>query len=294
MDKKGSSIFLKNFLISVTVILLAIVLVLLGMSIEKSRNNDKKSDDTNKQKEVDKKDNNKIENNQSVVSYDSLEKLGTIDDNERNSYFMNIEYVSKNGEVIFSYPVINIDSEDVKTVNQKIKDSVLENEKEWLKKKTDTPWSDEEKFITLNDGSGYIDLYFYGYSYFRVVETEDYVSIIESSQDIGHKEDNSIKAVYVIDKNTGKELSKEEIAKTFKYDSYSKLSDTILKDLGYEKYTAELGEVGTVEYSRELESIFITKNNKLGIIFKEEQQSGDYHRRFYEQSSDTDIVEYSF
>ena len=56
MEKKGSSIFLKNFLISVTVILLAIVLVLLGMSIEKSRNNDKKSDDTNKQKEVDKKE----------------------------------------------------------------------------------------------------------------------------------------------------------------------------------------------------------------------------------------------
>ena len=285
MEEK-KSIF-GDFVKSLFVIAIAIVLVLAGFAAGKYY--------TNKKAENNVENNNTIDNKKSVISYESLEKLGTIDKNENNDYFMNIDFVSKNGDVILSYPVINIDSPDVKDINTKIKNSVLEIEKEWLKNKTATLIDPEDKFITLSDGSGYIDLYFYDYAYFRVVESEKYVSIIQTSQDIGHKEDNELKAVYVVDKKTGKELSKEDIAELFNYTNYSKISDKILKDLGYEKYTIELDEEnGTSECTREFENIFITKNNKLGIILNEEQISGDYYYRFYEQTSDTKLDTYEF
>ena len=75
MEKSGSSIFLKNLLISLTIIILSIVLVLLGMSIEKNRQAIKNNDDTPKTIEPEKT--YEIISDNEINDIDDIDELNT-------------------------------------------------------------------------------------------------------------------------------------------------------------------------------------------------------------------------
>ena len=187
--------------------------------------------DSNQQTNTNSGQNNNV-NNQSNV-----DKLYHIEDGEKFTIYGKTpgednDFVNRNMEISFAYPVIDIDNDKVKVINKEIYNQYK---------------NDYETNVSLNDSTGCVAIkkdskYRAGthifYDTYKTFETTDYLSIVIISKaytecaggDIGYKG-------YVINKKTKDIMSNSELVKMFNadekkiIDKYNENADSI----GYSK-----------------------------------------------------------
>jgi len=136
-----------------------------------------------------------------------------------DEYFKNIDFFTKDSMIEFKYPVINIKSEDVKKINLDIERKIQSLKNEY----TYNPYNFEEgcmKYTLIDSDKVHSDLHLQYYSY-EIFESDNYISINEfDNATTGcasgwHDIINS----YIIDKNTGKQLTKDDIVELYDVDT---------------------------------------------------------------------------
>ena len=207
-----------------------------------------------KKEEVKEPEKQVIDKNDESEKNDELEKIdksrGWYYFEDVASYEVTNEKTKEKINVVYKYPVININSDDAKRINEKTKKEVLEKNNTFINSEhgktfgcSETTESDFHAYINYNNAKKLIG--YYDIDEFKIKETEKEILMIyqadmESTGVIlcGAGGRKYINAVYVISKETGKELTQKEIVESYGYDKLLKaiyLNDSSETDVSMEE-----------------------------------------------------------
>lgn len=171
-----------------------------------------------------------INNNKDLYYYEYGERYGIIEDDEIGISSLEVKY-----------PVINIDSDDVKRINNEIKNKALELKDTYLSYVGNSNYEEDEELTCtiIKIGSSKLEIEHVEYYTYEFMESDNYLTLIEWSRGDTSCSGgwNYYTNIYVINKETGKELSQEEIVALYNYrekdiiDSYKR---TLINDYNEE------------------------------------------------------------
>ena len=179
-----------------------------------------------------------------VEKKDVVEK---IDESKSWYYFEDVasyevinEQTNEKTNVVYKYPVININSADAKKINDSIKQEVKDKKEEFINSKHGKIFgcretTEDEFYAYINYENAKKPIGYYDVDEFKIKETEKEILLVyqvaKKSTGVvfcGDGENKYIEAVYVVSKETGRELTQREIVTSYGYD-YDDLYYKLLK-----------------------------------------------------------------
>jgi len=194
--------------------------------------------------------------------YEKTQKFGTIEKNYVDSNkLVDLMGYFDSYELQFTYPIINISSLDVKRINDELKNLADGIVDEYISS------ADDYGMVQMNIKSKTIRTdSIFNYSY-EFIESGGYLNLLvyKTGVTINGSGFGTISKVYVIDTNTGKELSQSEVMGKYGYnfDSLSIKYKQWLTDGNSEwSYTQDdINEIFDYNYF-----FYVDENNKLNLI----------------------------
>lgn len=249
------------------IILLICVLGLGGyIAYDKILKDNDKTNVKNEQSNTKKNDNEEIKDLYTFVETDVIGKIEIVDEDNKlyENNLKNIEGLTKDYNIQFRYPVINMDSNDVKNINAKIKNNITKLEEVY--KKTNEKNNNTAFKLTSNNGTNYFENYLQYYNYL-IGESDDYLSIVECLKDYYLvSADETILNIYIIDKKDGALVTTNDLLSKYNLDQdkvfdfvakkYNELNDN---ETSLSKEDFKNGDLDNKVY-------YYVKDNKLHIL----------------------------
>lgn len=249
------------------IILLICVLGLGGyIAYDKILKDNDKTNAKNEQSNTEKNDNEEIKDLYTFVETDVIGKIEIVDEDNKlyENNLKNIEGLTKDYNIQFRYPVINMDSNDVKNINAKIKNNITKLEEVY--KKTNEKNNNTIFKLTSNNGTNYFENYLQYYNYL-IGESDDYLSIVECLKDYYLTiNEETILNIYIINKKDGSLVTTNDLLSKYNLDQdkvldfvakkYNELNDN---ETSLSKEDFKNGDLDSKVY-------YYVKDNKLHIL----------------------------